>query len=141
MRSLILVLAAHKYVKRGEKEEVCNEIAKNRFIMLNEKKTTDFIIYLIAKNISLNPAIYSVDSIFHVVFPSANDINLLMSEIPIPLYDEDNNKFIQKIEDDGSSIFLIREEKGIYLLTRLNREQFVKACLGLGGTYRPIHEI
>ncbi|AWS00284.1 hypothetical protein [Metallosphaera hakonensis] len=129
MRSDILVYLAYKYTKNGNKEELCKEMVDKRFVVLTDKKTTDLLLYLISKNIGLNPMMYLVDSTIHLTFPNANELNSLMSEIPLPVYDDDNNQFLQKIDDDGS-FFLITEKKGIYILKRLEGYEFMKMCMG-----------
>ncbi|BCS93776.1 hypothetical protein [Metallosphaera javensis (ex Sakai et al. 2022)] len=129
MRTDILVFLAYKYAKDGKKEVICREMADRRFVIVSSKKTTDLLLYLISRNIGLESVMYVVDSNTHVSFSKAEDLNALIREISMTMYDDDNKTFLQRLEDDGS-FFFITERNGIYVLKRLESEDFFKMCTG-----------
>lgn len=109
-----------RYLQGNDGQEVCDCL---------EQKTTDLLLYLISKNIGLNAMMYVVDSNTHVSFSNVNDLNALIKEISMTLYDDDNKTFLQSVEDDGS-FFFMTERKGIYVLKRLESDEFYKMCTG-----------
>ncbi|MCH1770307.1 MULTISPECIES: hypothetical protein [Metallosphaera] len=129
MRTDILVFLAYKYAKDGKKDAICREMTDRRFVIVSSKKTTDLLLYLISKNIGLDAMMYVVDSNTHVSFSNVNDLNALIKEISMTLYDDDNKTFLQSVEDDGS-LFFMTERKGIYVLKRLESDEFYKMCTG-----------
>ncbi|GGU00915.1 hypothetical protein GCM10007116_17660 [Sulfodiicoccus acidiphilus] len=123
-----MIYLAYKYSRRGDKEDMCNEMARKRFVVMTKKKTTDLILYLISRNVGLNPTMYDVDSTIHLAFSSADELNKLAAEIPITFFDHDNKTFLRELEDDGS-FFFIKEEGAVLIVKRLESYEFVRACM------------